>query len=80
MINYFLIGILFAYMFLPIIESITGVICTYLEALKAKGGLIITKTNNQISKINSEAEQVDTCQIGFQYTTSEEDDEEDYED
>ena len=55
-------------------------ICTRIEQYKAKCGLKIAEYNSKIAQINMDQEVTATSQIGFQYTPTEEDDEEDYED
>jgi len=51
MLNFFL-GMMFAYILLPILESLMAVICTGLEVIKAKYSVKITEYNSKISQIN----------------------------
>ena len=74
----FLMGGLFLYILLPILESIMSAICTIIEVFKAKCNVKIT--NSKISQINSAIDGPVTHPIGFQYTSVEEEDEEYYED
>ena len=55
-------------------------ICTRIEQYKAKCGLKIAEYNSKIAQINMDQEVTTTSQIGFQYTPTEEDDEEEYDD
>ena len=71
----FILGMLFIYILIPILESIVGLICSALEVLKAKCNLKITKYNNQITKISLETDGPIAHPIGFQYTPEEEDEE-----
>lgn len=75
----FLIGGLFLYILLPILESIMSAICTVIEVFKAKCSVKITEYNSKISQINSTIDSPVAHPIGFQYTPVEEEDEE-YED
>ena len=63
MIN-FLMGGIFLYMCLPILESLTSVICSVLEIFKAQCNLKITECNNKMSNINNPPK--DKHSIGFQ--------------
>ena len=76
----FLLGILFAYILLPILESITNSICTAIEIIRAKCSLKITEYNSKIAQINMSEEAPVAHPIGFHYTPTEEEDEEEYED
>lgn len=76
----FLMGGLFLYILLPILESIMSAICTIIEVFKAKCSVKITEYNNKISQINSAIDGPVTHPIGFQCTLIEEEDEEYYED
>ena len=78
MLNFFL-GMMFAYILLPILESLMAVICTGLEVIKAKYSVKITEYNSKISQINQGLEPPTAYPIGFQYIPVEEDEEE-YED
>lgn len=76
----FLLGGIFFYLILPILESIMSVICSVLEIFKAKCNLKITEYNSKISEINYQQEEFPVAHpIGFNYTPVEEEDEEDYE-
>lgn len=76
----FLLGGIFLYICLPILESVMSVICSALEILKAKCNLKITEYNSKISQINYPKEDISVAHpIGFHYTPIEEEDEEDYE-
>ena len=75
----FLMGGLFLYILLPILESIMSTICTVFEVLKAKCNVKITEYNSKISQINAAIDGPVAHPIGFQYTPVEEEDEE-YED
>ena len=77
----FLLGGIFLYICLPILESIMSVICSALEVLKAKCGVKIAESNSKISQINYPKEDISvTHPIGFNYTPVEEEDDEYYED
>jgi hypothetical protein len=76
----FILGGLFFYIALPILETILSAFCTRIEQYKAKCGVEIAKYNSQIAQINMGEEPTSACPIGFQYNEAEEDDEESYED
>jgi hypothetical protein len=66
-------GIIFIAFIYPMIESGVNVIITYLEMVKGKFTVEITKMNLQISKLaNPEEEQSVTHAIGFAIPTEEE--------
>lgn len=70
MMYYFIIGILFIDIIIPILENLTSCIITKLEVYKAKYALKITEINNSIEDITSQSE---TCQsIGFSMPGTEE--------
>ena len=75
----FLLGGLFLYICLPILESLMSAICTVIEVFKAKCSVKITKYNSEIAEINMALDSPTAHSIGFQYTPEEEDEEE-YED
>ena len=77
---HFILGGLFLYILLPILESGMSAICTRIEQYKAKCGLKIAEYNSKIAQINMGEEQAASHLIGFQYTPLEEEDEEYYED
>ena len=62
----FMLGILFISFIYPILESITGVILTFLEMIKGKITVIITQINCEIKSMAEEKEDVPTKHpIGF---------------
>lgn len=77
MIYYFILGILFIDILLPIMEGIAGCICTRLEQYKAKCAVKINEYNMTIEEGSMPV--MDSHPIGFQYT-SEDDFEEEYND
>ena len=52
--QYFILGILFVTVFMPILEQITQIILTLLELVKGKLMIPITKINNTINKMGEE--------------------------
>ena len=62
--QYFLIGILFVTVIMPILEQVTQIILTLLELIKGKLMVPITKINCDINKI-SEGEAPKNRSIGF---------------
>ena len=48
----FLMGGIFLYILLPILESIMSAICTVIEVFKAKCSVKITEYNSKIAQIN----------------------------
>lgn len=75
----FLMGGIFLYIILPILESFMSAICTVFEVFKAKCSVKITEYNSKIAQINLQDDNPVTRSIGFQYIPPEED-EENYED
>ena len=68
---YFLLGIVFAYMGLPILETLTSAICLRLEEYKAKHSVQINRYNLTIEEENSTVTSLSNP-IGFVYNTEEE--------
>ena len=60
---YFILGIFFVDLILPLLESLFGVLCIKLEVLKAKCSVEINKYNLMIEKDTSPS----TNPIGFMY-------------
>jgi hypothetical protein len=72
---YFILGILTVQALLPLIDSITAVIMTGLEALKGYFGIKVAEYNSQIRRLALEEDEPKRRPIGF--TADQEDD--DYE-
>ncbi len=77
--HYFLIGILFVTVIMPILEQVTQIILTLLELIKGKLMIPITKINNTINNIN-EGEPTKSHPIGFAAAFDVVAESEDYED
>lgn len=71
----YLLGMASIILFIPLIESITEVICGYIELLKIQSTKAVLKGNNEIAKLQQENEKENTevCSnvIGFQYNPQE---------
>ena len=77
MFNFFL-GMMFMYVALPILETITSAICTAIEVYRAKCNVKITEYNKLIQQINSDKEApVARSPIGFKYEEEEDESNED---
>jgi hypothetical protein len=72
---YFIGGIMFAVLGLPILESISILIVSLLEIPKGKCAVKVAEYNQQISKLGDEDE-IPKRLIGFQISEAEEEDEE----
>lgn len=73
---YFIIGVLFTVIFMPIVESIVELIQVIIEAQKAKIALKVANLNEEIKKLaSSDGEQISV--IGFQAPEVEEYEEDD---
>lgn len=70
---FFLVGILFVEIFLPLIESVTAIILTALECIKGRLSLVVAKYNSKLATIEIEANSPPQPQIGFVLDTMEED-------
>lgn len=77
----YLLGIASAILFIPLFESITEVICSYIELLKIHSTKAVLKGNAEIVKLQQENEkentEASTSVVGFAYNPP--DDEYDYE-
>lgn len=75
---YFILGVLFIEIFIPTIEALAIVIVTFLEMLKGKINLIISKYNVKIQKLADDLEPTKNP-IGFISATITKEEEEDEE-
>lgn len=55
MLLYFILGILFVEVVIPVIESFVSLILTWIEVAKGKASLTITKLSADIQKIQKES-------------------------
>ena len=64
--SFFIFGLLFNIVFIPIIEEVMQIILTLLEFIKGKIMVPITKINQQIQNINDDENASNKCNlIGF---------------
>lgn len=68
---YFILGVSFAVLGLPVLESIAILICSLLEIPKGKCALKVAEYNQQISKLGDEDE-VPIRTIGFNISSDNE--------
>lgn len=73
---YFILGMFFIEFIYPICESICTIILSYLERIKGKLTVDITKTNLKLQKM-AEPPDSSTHVIGFSIDTDEEEEEDD---
>lgn len=64
----FILGIIFIIMVIPISESITSLILTFIEALKSELGAWIAKNNQKVEKNSAQPQRL----IGFAISEEEE--------
>ena len=79
MLLYFILGILFVEVAIPVIESFVSLILTWIEVAKGKASLTITKLSADIQTIQKDSTQSDEVAhrvIGFALPGSTEDYEE----
>lgn len=74
MIQYFLLGIGFSILIYPVVSSLTELIMSWLDILKAKAQLKLAEINLKIEKDTAE---YGTCAIGFHVPTEGEYEDED---
>ena len=74
----FTIGLIFGAILFPILNSLTEVAFSWIEVLKIKPTRIINDWNKEI--VSEDQSLQDTNVIGFQYASSDEYDDEEYED
>ena len=67
---YFVLGILFVEIILPILEQLSAVLVSWLEVAKGKATVHITRMNNEIQKMG--LPETSTHVIGFQISQDEE--------
>lgn len=82
MVLYFILGVLFIEVGIPIVEAIVTLILTWIEVVKGSASLKITKMSADITKIQEGLEEDKTPKprIGFQVPVAEEIYEEEEED
>lgn len=73
---FFILGIIFIELIIPIIEALTIVIVTALEVVKGKLNMTISNYNIQIQKMAEELEPENTHAIGFVVQNNEPEEEE----
>ncbi len=73
---FFILGIIFIELIIPVIEALTIVIVTALEVAKGKLNMIISNYNIQIQKMAEELEPENTNAIGFVVQNNEPEEEE----
>lgn len=73
---FFILGIIFIELIIPVIEALTIVIVTALEVAKGKLNMIISNYNIQIQKMADELEPENTHAIGFVVNNNELEEEE----
>lgn len=65
MIYYFIFGIIFGIALPPIIDQLTGLIITFLEVIKSKLNVIISKNNISIRQLEISSQEEHTFSVGF---------------
>lgn len=73
---FFILGIIFIELIIPVIEALTIVIVTALEVAKGKLNMIISNYNIRIQKMAEELEPENTHTIGFVVQNNEPEEEE----
>lgn len=73
---FFILGIIFIELIIPVIEALTIVIVTALEVAKGKLNMIISNYNIRIQKMAEELEPENTHAIGFIVQNNEPEEEE----
>lgn len=73
---FFILGIIFIELIIPVIEALTIVIVTALEVVKGKLNMIISNYNIRIQKMAEELEPENTHAIGFVVQNNEPEEEE----
>ncbi len=73
---FFILGIIFIELIIPVIEALTIVIVTALEVVKGKLNMTISNYNIQIQKMAEELEPENTHAIGFVVQNNEPEEEE----
>lgn len=73
---FFILGIIFIELIIPVIEALTIVIVTALEVVKGKLNMIISNYNIRIQKMAEELEPENTHAIGFIVQNNEPEEEE----
>lgn len=68
----YILGGITILIFIPIIESITEIICGYLELLKISSTKEVLRGNKEIQELQNEQEELDAYAIGFDLTPQEE--------
>lgn len=81
---YFILGILFVEIIIPILDAILNIFLAWVETKKAKYSEIVTESNIKMKRAVASIEEIDMLppkrQIGFVISAPEEQEEEDDED
>lgn len=77
-ILHYILGLLTGLLFIPIIEELIGVIQTWIQALLIKPSKIVLQGNKELSELQGNEEEIQTQCIGFQVSSEDDYDEEDY--
>lgn len=72
---YFVLGILFVEIILPILEQLSAVLVSWLEVVKGKATVHITRMNDEIQKMG--LPETSTHVIGFRIPQDDEEEEDD---
>lgn len=75
-LKYFIIGIIFALLIIPILQVLADIIFTTCEVIKGKMSVIITRSNVEVHKLNMEVQDDNHQLMGFQIPSEEQDIEE----
>lgn len=76
--KYFIIGLLTGFVAIPIIEEFMNVINTWIQALLIKPNKIVIKGNKELSELQGDEEEIQTHCIGFQVPSSNDYEDDDY--
>jgi hypothetical protein len=76
-LKYFIGGMVFYIVIIPIVESVAETLTTLLEIPKGKASAPVLKLNKELQKLQADQEEINTVAMGFQIPSDEDFDEDD---
>lgn len=76
--KYFIVGLITGFIAIPLIEELMNVANTWIQALLIKPNKIVIKGNQELAEMQGDEEEIQTHCIGFQVPSSNDYEDDDY--
>ena len=76
--KYFILGLATGFVAIPLIEELMTVVNTWIQALLIKPNKIVIKGNKELAELQGDEEEIQTHCIGFQVPSSNDYEDDDY--